>query len=60
MLMWVVLPGKKERKKKTGKIMPPCTLSNFRAQVVIDVANFAKTESGHETGPQGTDFSLDP
>ena len=34
--------------------------NNFRAQVVIDVANFAKTENGHETGPQGTDFSLDP
>ena len=34
--------------------------SKFRAQVVIDVANFAKTENGHETGPQGTDFSLDP
>ena len=34
--------------------------SNFRAQVVIDVANFAKTENGHETGPQGTDSSLDP
>ena len=34
--------------------------SNFRAQIVIDVANFAKTENGHETGPQGTDSSLDP
>ena len=38
----------------------PASTSNFRAQVVIDVANFAKTENGHETGPQGTDFSLDP
>ena len=35
-------------------------VSNFRAQIVIDVANFAKTENGHETGPQGTDSSLDP
>ena len=34
--------------------------SNFRAQFVIDVANFATTENGHETGPQGTDFSIDP
>ena len=34
--------------------------SNFRSQVVIDVANFAKTENGHETGPQGPDLSLDP
>ena len=36
------------------------TTSNFRAQVVIDVANFAKTENGNETGPQGTDSGLDP
>ena len=35
----------------------PC---NFRAQIVIDVAKFAKTENGHETGPQDTDSSLDP
>ena len=38
----------------------PLAPNDFRAQVVIDVANFAKTENGHETGPQGTDFSLDP
>ena len=37
-----------------------CSAGNFRAQVVIDVANFAKTENGHETGPQGTDSSFDP
>ena len=34
--------------------------SNFRAQFVIDVANFAKTENGDETGPQGPGLSLDP
>ena len=39
---------------------PEGQCNNFRAQVVIDVGNFAKTENGHEMGPQGTDSSLDP
>ena len=35
-------------------------VGKFRAQVAIDVANFAETENGHKPGPQGTDPSLDP
>ena len=54
------VPPKKTAKTYVYVVFAPLSANNFRAQVVIDAANFAKTENGHETGPQGTDSGLDP